>query len=271
MLAIRVTTALVLIPLVLLGLFKFPTLWFALMMGVACLLGAFEWSSLHGDHRTALSLLLIVLGIVLYWDRRLVPWVILAGVLWWLWCAIELRRDHRGFNNTWLNIVHGVLTLLPAWCALVFLHSKGAEGRAAIFSMLLVVWTADTFAYFTGKQWGKRRLAPAISPGKSVEGAVGGFVGVLVFALISGLAYWQLDAMKLSFWLILCIVTGVAAVLGDLTESKLKRAAGVKDSGTLLPGHGGILDRIDSLVAAAPVFSIGIIVLGLTGTRSIIG
>jgi len=140
-----------------------------------------------------------------------------------------------------------------------------------IFCTLLIVWGADTFAYFAGKQWGKRKLAPKISPGKSVEGASGGIIGVLIVAVISGMAYWQFGAWELSVWLILCVITAVISIVGDLSESKLKRAAGVKDSGTLLPGHGGMLDRIDSMLAAAPVFTTGLILSGLPSFNLTIG
>lgn len=263
MLAIRVATALVIIPIVLLALFKFPTHWFALLLGVVCLLGAVEWSNLYGGQHATLASSFMALAVVFYWFPQLFPWVIYTGVLWWIWSAIDLPRVKHEPGEPWIGVVHGLLTLLPAWCALVFLHRWEANGRVAIFSLLLIIWAADTFAYFAGKRWGKRKLAPTISPGKSVEGVIGGTAGVLLFAIVSGLAFWRFGAVELLLWIVLCMLTGIASILGDLTESKLKRAAGVKDSGKLLPGHGGVLDRIDSITAAAPVFAGGVILLGL--------
>ena len=263
MLALRVATALVLIPIVLLALFKFPTYWFAILFGIVCLLGAYEWSTIRGSHHVILSVVLLAAGSLAYWMPTLLPWFAFAGTIWWVWCAYSLSNPDSVSGHSGLKIVHGLLTLLPAWCALVYLHSHGTEGRATIFCILLIVWGADTFAYFAGKQWGKRKLAPTISPGKSVEGAIGGIIGVLIVAVVSGMAYWQFGAWELSVWLVLCVITAVISIVGDLCESKLKRAAGVKDSGNLLPGHGGMLDRIDSMLAAAPVFTTGLILSGL--------
>lgn len=263
MLALRVATALTLVPIVLLALFKFPTPWFALLFSVVCLLGAYEWSNLQSGHHIVLAVLLVATGGISYWVPALLPWVISAGAVWWIWSAYSLSNLNDNPTQLWSGVVHGLLTILPAWCALVYLHGYGVEGRATIFCILLVVWGADTFAYFVGKQWGKRKLAPQISPGKSVEGALGGIVGVLILALVSGLAYWQFGIVKLLIWLVLCVITAALSIVGDLTESKLKRVAGVKDSGNLLPGHGGILDRIDSILAAAPVFTTGLLLLGL--------
>ncbi len=271
MLALRVATALVLIPVVLLALFKFPTHWFAILFGAVFLLAAYEWAQIQGANFFVLSMLLVAAGGMSYWIPAFFPWVVFAGAVWWIWCAFSLAYSNSVSSDIRVRIVHGLLTLLPAWCALVFLHGHGTEGRATIFCILLIVWGADTFAYFAGKQWGKRKLAPKTSPGKSVEGAIGGIIGVVIFALVSGMAYWQFDAPELSVWLILCVSTAVISVVGDLVESRLKRAAGVKDSGALLPGHGGMLDRIDSMLAATPVFTSGLILIGLLGFNLTIG
>ncbi len=123
---------------------------------------------------------------------------------------------------------------------------------------MLIVWIADVFAFFVGRAWGKRRLAPTISPGKSVEGLLGGLAGVIVFASVAGVWYLHLSGWMLLWWLILALISALFSVCGDLFESRIKRRAGVKDSGNTLPGHGGVLDRIDSVSAASPVFFIGV-------------
>ncbi len=127
--------------------------------------------------------------------------------------------------------------------------------------MLLLVWLADTAAFFVGTAFGRTRLAPRISPGKTLEGALGGLGAVLILALLGGIFYWRFDGLDLVLWLLLAALTAGFSVLGDLVESRAKRLAGVKDSGTLLPGHGGMMDRIDAFIAAAPVFALGWAVL----------
>jgi phosphatidate cytidylyltransferase len=124
---------------------------------------------------------------------------------------------------------------------------------------LLIVWAADAGAYFAGKKFGRVKLAPAISPGKTWEGVVGGLL--LVAALAAVIAVWQ--GVSIGVLLPFCLAVAAISIVGDLTVSMFKRTAGVKDSGSLFPGHGGVLDRVDSVAAAAPLFALGLGWLGL--------
>lgn len=154
------------------------------------------------------------------------------------------------------------MVMIPAWTSLVVLHGGGEPGVYRVLFLLALIAGADITAFFVGRRWGRTRLASRVSPGKSWEGVAGALVAVLVLAsaagILAGFGSWTL-----AVFLGLCVVTALASVLGDLTESLFKRQAGLKDSGHLLPGHGGVLDRIDSLTAAAPLFALGIQWLGV--------
>ncbi|MBC7657234.1 MAG: phosphatidate cytidylyltransferase, partial [Frankiaceae bacterium] len=156
----------------------------------------------------------------------------------------------------------GSLSVIPAWAALCWLHMTGANGPDWALYALLIVWLADTGAYFVGVRFGKHKLAPRISPGKSWEGFAGGLLATTLLAVgalpVLGLAWNLLPSL-----LLLTLVATLFSVAGDLFESLLKRHAGAKDSSHLIPGHGGVLDRLDSLLAALPIFAVGKFWLGL--------
>jgi phosphatidate cytidylyltransferase len=145
--------------------------------------------------------------------------------------------------------------MVPTWLGFLLLYSADQNAPFLLLYVLVLVWVADSLAYFTGRTWGRHKLAPKVSPGKSIEGVVGGLVGVVIFAYLAGRYFWDLRDMALLSWTMASLIAGAVSVIGDLTESIFKRRAGVKDSGHLLPGHGGMFDRIDALTAAIPVFA----------------
>lgn len=265
MLRQRVLTALVLAPLAIGSVLALPTFGFSLLLGVIVLLAGWEWSRLVGwdsaAARLAYSFTLGALMLGLYpllseGASVVIPGAV--GLLWWLVALTAVWRFPTG-SAVWQRFqlarsLAGALILVPAWACLVLLQQ--APGPGFVLLLLILIWGADTGAYFAGRRWGRHRLAPRVSPGKTWEGVGGG----AALALGAGLVGWfwlQPDPALLPF-LALCGVTIAFSVLGDLSESMFKRLMAVKDSGGLLPGHGGILDRIDSLTAAAPVFALGL-------------
>jgi phosphatidate cytidylyltransferase len=156
--------------------------------------------------------------------------------------------------------VSGLLVLIPAWAGLVWIHQL-SRGPYLVLFLLVLIWIADSGAYFAGRRWGRRKLAPLVSPGKTREGAYGALAGGLLWGGVLA-ALYGVSVPQQGCLVLLCLLTVVASIVGDLYESLSKRERGVKDSGSLLPGHGGILDRIDSLTAAAPVFALGLHLIG---------
>lgn len=265
----RVATALVLAPLVVLATLFLPTPYMAAVAAALFLGGLWEWSHLVGIQartwRAAYLMGNLVLMTGLLWARALPLFslVSLIGVAWWLLALLWLARADVGRSGHWLartvKLLAGTLAIVPAWCALVLLHlgegtlaHPDAEGPHWMLLALAVVWAADSCAYVVGVSLGKRKLIPHISPGKTWMGLWGGVAGGMVIAFVG--MPWV--GVKDTHWLPMLelgLATVVASVIGDLFESLMKRHSGLKDSGTLFPGHGGVLDRIDSLVAALPV------------------
>ncbi len=149
-------------------------------------------------------------------------------------------------------LVTGPLLLATPWYAMLVLRSQ-PEGEWLVLLLLLLVWGADIGAYFAGRRWGQAKLLPAVSPGKTVAGAVGGSLASIMIAAVAAL-FMEQPPLMMAYFLFVGFVVSWISILGDLAESLFKRRAGVKDSGTLLPGHGGVLDRIDSVTVAAPFF-----------------
>jgi phosphatidate cytidylyltransferase len=186
--------------------------------------------------------------------------MVVAGVVWWLLAGLWLKHyrfasDHDTHARVF-KLAAGTLAILPAWCAIGVIHGGQPFGHRWLFVALAIVWAADSGAYFVGRHYGRRKLSPRISPNKTVEGLAGGLacglaVG-LAFAPLAGATLAQLPAVAL-----VAVVAVGFSVVGDLFESLLKRHVGAKDSGDLIPGHGGILDRIDGVVAALPAFALG--------------
>lgn len=258
----RVITALILAPLVLAGIIWLPTSALMVLVAAALLAGLWEWTAMAGIHgHTTRATILLAHAAVMAWLAwrgwpGLFPWVALAGVAWWLLALLWLRSPGFGKSQSLRNLAIklgvGTLLVIPAWCAFALLHNAGV---AWVLHGMLLVWAADTFAFFSGRRFGGAKLAPNISPNKTWAGFFGGLFGVMLLAMVMapvlGVTVAQLPILVLA-----SLLAGLASVLGDLFESLMKRQAGVKDSGTLLPGHGGVLDRVDSLLAALPVFAI---------------
>jgi phosphatidate cytidylyltransferase len=188
-------------------------------------------------------------------------WVVGFSVLWWVSAIYRLSRFRPGEPTAegvdWPRMLEGGVVLVPAWLALVMLHRIPDGGPVLLLFLLILIWSADVGAYFAGHRWGRNKLAPQVSPGKTREGVYGAMASALLCGLF--LVWWLGSALgQAPLVLLLCLVTMLSSVVGDLFESLLKRRRGMKDSGTLLPGHGGMLDRIDSLTAAAPVFVFGL-------------
>ena len=270
----RVITALVMAPLVLWAILAMDTRTLGLVLLLVIALAAWEWAGLAGiDNmlgRALYTIVLIGLNAGFGWaieqgfDPMPVLWI---AVPFWLWALLVVLRypvPLPGNGSGWFVGLIGIPALLLPWLALLLLHRLPGSGPASIpgpvwvVALVLVIWGADVAAYFSGRRFGRRKLAPRVSPGKSWEGLWGALLGVGLMALV--FAQWLgLDASMTIRLLALALFTVMVSVLGDLFESVLKRSRGVKDSGVLLPGHGGMLDRIDSLTAAAPVFALGIL------------
>ncbi|MNF55427.1 Phosphatidate cytidylyltransferase [compost metagenome] len=261
MLKQRIITALILLPIALCGFFLLEGSGFALFIGLVVTLGAWEWARLAGfteqPIRVAYAAVVAAILFVMHLVPGLAPWVLGAAVLWWAvatFLVLTYPRTSEHWASAACKLVIGLLILLPAWQGLILIKQQPL-GNWLIMAVMVLVWGADIGAYFSGRAFGKRKLAPQVSPGKSWEGVYGGLLLSLVITLVVGLVRdWTLGEMLMG--LIGAAVIVFISVVGDLTESMFKRQSGIKDSSNLLPGHGGILDRIDSLTAAIPVFAV---------------
>jgi phosphatidate cytidylyltransferase len=263
MLLHRVITALLLaVPVIWIILFQPSDIMLWLLLLVA-LLSGYEWARL-GGLESVLQRIIFALVIAA------VPWIFIEylyqyallytalSVLWWGGVHIYLRKArpvHRGAVVSLAKLVVALLVVPAAVIAMYKLHDRPQGGEWLLYGLMLV-WVADIGAYFSGKRFGKTKLAPNISPGKTREGLWGALLATSLYSLIAGF-YFDLEAAQMGFLVMLSLVLTVISVTGDLYESYLKRERGLKDSGNILPGHGGILDRIDSVLAAMPVFLVG--------------
>jgi phosphatidate cytidylyltransferase len=267
----RVFTALLLAPLAIAIILLLPTPWFALVIAVVFLGALEEWTHLAGVQKPAMRTALLVLAATLFVLLWLVhdgasTLLLVLGVAWWLVACLWLRHFAFGAaptpENRRLKLAAGAFAVFPAWIAPIVLHSREPHGHWWVLLALVIVWAADIGAYFSGRSFGKRKLAPQISPGKTWAGAYGAMVAGVLVALAGG---WLLG-VRGTAWLglgVLAAFTVAISIVGDLLESLMKRHAGIKDSGSIFPGHGGLLDRLDSVFAALPVFALGLRLLGL--------
>ncbi|MGH8140165.1 MAG: phosphatidate cytidylyltransferase [Steroidobacteraceae bacterium] len=261
----RIMTAVVLGATLLIIVLCLPAVATVIVLTVSVLAGAWEWSAflrLPGSAFRAAYVAFLGVMMPIVWQVTATPEgrniVLSAAVLWWagalVWIVFAPQRV-----APWSAALAGLLALLPAWLALVRLRLDLSHGAQWVVFTLILVFAADIGAFFAGRRFGRLRLARTVSPGKTWEGVFGGAAAGALIAILGG-AWFD---VPLRSFLPLCLATVAFSIVGDLTESLLKRFAGLKDSGTLFPGHGGVMDRIDSVTGAAPVLLFGLTVLGV--------
>ncbi|HAK52966.1 MAG TPA: phosphatidate cytidylyltransferase [Gammaproteobacteria bacterium] len=267
MLKTRILTALVIAPLAIAGVFFLPEVGFAVFVALIMAVGAWEWALLAG-YTGIQRILYAVFVTALLPAAYFVPstLILALGALWWL-AAFVLVLAYPSLVRVWSSTLArstiGLFVLIPAWQAMLLLKTHH-DSNYLILLLFLLIWGADIGAYFSGKAFGKRKLAQDVSPGKSWAGFFGGLVTALAIAIAMSLIIQSPDILSIDgvIFLVGCVVVAMVSVLGDLSISMFKRNAGVKDSSNLLPGHGGFLDRIDSLTSAGPVFALFIMFYG---------
>jgi phosphatidate cytidylyltransferase len=282
----RVLTALVLLPPAVAAVLFLDVPGLSIVFGAIGALAAWEWAALCGIQGRGLRVLYAaaVAAVLAMWLPMLgfsgavnnagcdaacgtgaLRVLLIADAVWWLLALTWIVRYPNGFSPRRPSLLwRAALGLLVIPAAVVGLLSVRASAlaRGGLLTLFALVWAADIAAYFVGRALGRRKLAPQVSPGKSWEGFCGGMIGALLVGIAAG-TWLQPSPGPWALWLPLCVFVAAVSVVGDLTESLLKRLVGVKDSGTLLPGHGGVLDRIDSLLAAAPMMALGLSLLKL--------
>jgi len=270
----RLLTAIVLIPIVIAALFLLSPANFGLVVIAVCALGAWEWAQFVGWHSQAkrVGLAVVFAAILLamqfsisninqFSSEPMVLYGLWAGLIWWV-IAIILVVTYPA-SASWgksaiIRLLFGVLTIIPFYCGMMVLRTVGYQsdtffGAWWLLYVMLLVWGADSGAYAFGRAIGRNKMAPKVSPGKTWEGLVGGLITAGIISWLFS-AFAPIPVMP-DYLLVTSIIVVVVSVFGDLTESMFKRQSGIKDSSHLIPGHGGILDRIDSLTAAIPVFA----------------
>lgn len=265
MLKQRIITGLILAPLVLCGVFLLEPKYFSWFFAGILAVAAWEWANLSSLTTQVVRVtyaMLVAALLIKVLPEISVTWVLTISVMWWIIAAllvITYPVSSKYWKHTWISALLGFIVILPMWKALVFIREaqflpiESFNPLLLILYILLLVWAADVGAYFTGKAWGKSKLAPNVSPGKSWAGAWGGVTAAMLLGVVTSYLMDLSLLMSLQF-LLITAVTAIVSIIGDLTESMFKRTRGIKDSSSLLPGHGGVLDRIDSLLAAIPVF-----------------
>lgn len=274
---LRTLSALILAPIAIAAILLLSTPWMMVLSAIVFLAVLWEWLRLTDvqDSLARGALLVANLGLMvaLVWASRtgngfswvLLELMVLIGMVWWLLALLWLGRYHFASDHDTharvFKLAAGTLAVIPAWCALGLIHG-GPDGHRWLLVVLILVSAADIGAYFAGRKFGRRKLAPRISPNKTLEGLVGGLLAALVVGLAGGWLVAGATLAQLPAVALVALLAGAFAAIGDLFESLLKRHIGVKDSGTMIPGHGGILDRLDGWLAALPAFALGKAMLG---------
>ena len=241
-----------------------PTIAMASLLGALWVIGAWEWAGLarldDGPRLVYAAACAICLAGALLLGAPQVTWILALSLIWWALAFVIVLRYPLRLRMATVSAV-GFVVLVPSWLLLAVLHRSEPLGRELVMTVLAIVWAADVGAYTFGRWLGRLKLAPAVSPGKTWEGVTGGVLAAAAAAAIAAL--WL--RLPIGALVPIGIATALISVIGDLAVSVFKRNAGLKDSGSLLPGHGGVMDRIDSLTAAVPVFVLGIRAAGIGG------
>ncbi|CEK09695.1 phosphatidate cytidylyltransferase [Legionella hackeliae] len=254
----RLITTLVLVPLVLIALYYATDWMFAGLIALLLLGCTIEWLQLIPLRQLALKCLFVAVVLALAWlcQYWFDGFLVLGFVLWLgiLVAVIYFPASQSTWGYPWVVNLAGLLVLPLFAQSMIKIHAE-EQGKAFILYLLVLIWAADIGAYLTGKKFGRHKLIPAVSPGKTIEGSLGGFILSLLIA-VAGYFYFQPQTPLI--WFCIAAATALISILGDLFISILKRRAKLKDTGHLLPGHGGVLDRLDSLIAASPLFYWGL-------------
>ena len=263
MLRTRIITALALGSAMVATVLLLPTWAAAAVLGLLWIAGAWEWASfVSGRSIPPAVYAAVFVGLMLaagpLFDERGANVVASVAFVWWLLASISLWAYPWKIPAP-LVAASGPVALLPAWFLLTYIHGSVPQGPELTLSLFLIVWAADVGAYFFGRRFGRVKLAPQISSGKTWEGVIGGLAAAALTAALAGIGL----GVAVGTFVAIALAVTLVSVIGDLTVSMFKRNVGLKDSGRLLPGHGGVLDRIDSLAAAVPIFFIGLNIAGL--------
>ena len=268
MLKTRVVTAVVLLFVFLSALFGLPPAGWVGFVTLVAAIGAWEWGALlsfDGRRRVALGIGFAVLCLAIVFSqpaalgleavsneagRQFGQWLYLPAIAFWALLVPLWMMRRWPLPKTWLGVLPGLLVLLPTWLALIQLRQMGGW---ALLGVMAIVWIADIAAYFSGRRFGRRKIAPTISPGKTWEGAIGAAFAVVLYGLVLSRFLPHMAAAHDAVLVMAFLGLTAVSIIGDLFESLLKRQAGLKDSSAILPGHGGVLDRIDSLTSTLPL------------------
>ncbi|BCE03310.1 phosphatidate cytidylyltransferase [Marinicellulosiphila megalodicopiae] len=267
MLKQRVLTAMVLAPLMIVGIFFLSPMYFPYFIMLIAALASWEWAKLSGFKssfvRVGYAIAIVLFGYMTLRygdDDASRTWTLRLAIIWWvlaLICVLCFPKFKLFWRAKSARLIIGVFAIIPMWIGLVMLKNMGDDAEYYLVWLMFLVWGADSGAYFAGRHFGKTKLAEKVSPKKTWEGVYGGMLTAMIFSVIAAFCLFDQSNYSVMDWGLLFVMSAVIvlfSVVGDLFESLLKRHENIKDSSQLLPGHGGVMDRVDSLLAAVPFF-----------------
>lgn len=263
MLKYRLLTALILLPLVIAAILKLPFYYFIGFIGIITALGAWEWSALVGFNHVllrSLYVIAIMLGSWLCMHQQIMP-IMVVGALYWVWISFAVMRFNAGklplgLEAAAVRVFSGIVFFITGFLAIITIRTMLFNGPEWLLLMVIIIMATDTGAYFCGRLWGKKPMAERVSPKKTWAGFWGGLVIAVVVSIIGSYFFELQWTQRIAFWC-LSLVAAFFSIVGDLSISVMKRQTGIKDSGSLLPGHGGFLDRMDSIYSGMVIFTLG--------------